>query len=219
MTSQSATNHPTYNTIIADDHPLILMGLEQALSKMEHIKIARKCADGQEALEAIELYKPHFAILDIQMPKLTGLEVAEAVQKQKLPVHIILLTMMHNLSLLEEAKQYDVRGYLLKDSMLKEIENCLNQIIAGKEYFGKSMDIISHEVREQYGALENLTRMEKKVFRLIGEEKSSKEIAQLLFVSPKTISNHRYNICKKLEIGGEPNALLNYARTFHQSSR
>ena len=213
MTSQSETKQQ-HSAIIADDHPLILMGLEQALAKIKNIHIAAKCNSGKEALEAIERYKPFFAILDIQMPELTGLEIAQHIQEQKLETKVVLLTMMHNLSLLEEAKQYDVSGYLLKDSMLKEIENCLSEIIEGRDYLGKSTDIISSEVAAKYGELESLTRMEKKIFKLIGEEKSSKEIAKLLFISPKTVSNHRYNICKKLKVGGEPNALLNYARTF-----
>lgn len=212
--SHSTTNQKTFNAIIADDHPLILMGLEQALSKLKYIEIKEKCKDGLEAYNAITNHNADIAILDIQMPELNGLEIAERLKHEKSATKIVLLTMFHDLSFLEKARQLDVNGYLLKDSMLDEIDTCLTSIINGKDYLSTSMEAIQSEIEKKLSSLDQLTRMEKKVFHLIGEKKSSKEIASMLFVSPKTIDNHRYNICKKLEITGGTNALLKYASEF-----
>lgn len=202
-----------YTVVIADDHPLTLMGLEQALGKISWLTVKAKGQNGQEAFEAISKWKPDFAILDIQMPEMNGLEIAERLSKEGTKTNIILLTMFRELSFFEKAKQLNVRGYLLKDSMLKEIENCLENILSGKDYLSKTMNTLYKEIEEKQGALKVLSRMEKNVFQLIGEQKTSKEIADLLYLSPRTIDNHRYNICKKLKIGGGSNALLKYAIT------
>lgn len=204
-------NNKKYSVVIADDHPLILMGLEQALSKIDKLSIRAKGNNGREAYDAIVNYKPDFALLDIQMPEMNGLEIAERLFKENSKTNLILLTMFHDLSLFEKAKQLNVKGYLLKDSMLDEIENCIESVIAGKSYLSKTMETLNTEIELKQGPLEDLTRMEKKVFQLIGEQKTTKEIAELLFLSPKTIENHRYNICKKLDISGGANALFKYA--------
>ena len=212
--SHSRPNQHNYKVVIADDHPLILMGLEQALSKLEYLTIKEKCDNGQLAYDAINKHKADIAILDIQMPELNGLQVAEQLLDEKNNTKIILLTMFHDLSFVEKARQLGVNGYLLKDSMLDEIEACLLSIIGGKDYLSQSMEAIEQSINSKLSTLDNLSRMEKKVFQLIGEQKSSKEIAELLFLSPKTIDNHRYNICKKLNISGGTNALLKYANEF-----
>lgn len=187
------------------------MGLEQALNQIKTIAIKAKGQNGQEAYDAIVKWKPKIAILDIQMPVMTGLEIAERLAKENSKTSVILLTMFHDLSLFEKAKQLGVRGYLLKDSMLDEIEHCIETVINGKDYLSKTMETLNTEMEKKQGPLEKLSRMEKKVFQLISEEKTSKEIAELLFLSPKTIENHRYNICKKLDISGGANTLLKYA--------
>lgn len=213
--SHSTPNQQNQQLVIADDHPLILMGLEQALFNLKNIDIIAKCSDGQLAFDAIINHKPDIAILDIQMPELNGLEISERLKDAGNSTKIVLLTMFHELSFLEKAKQLNVKGYLLKDSMLDEIETCLETIISGGDYLSSSMETIHNEINNKLGCLENLSRMEKKVFQLIGEQKSSKEIAELLFLSPKTIDNHRYNICKKLGLGGGSNALLKFAIEFN----
>ncbi len=213
--SHSGTNQTKYSAIIADDHPLILMGLQQALSSITSIKVKVTCSDGQKAYDAIIDYKPDLAILDIQMPELNGLEIAERLSKEGNTTKIILLTMFHDLSFFEKAKQLNVKGYLLKDSMLDEIESCLQSILSGGDYLSKSMETLNAELESKLGILDKLSRMEKKVFQLIAEQKSSKEIAELLFLSPKTIDNHRYSICKKLDIGGGSNALLKFALEYN----
>ena len=157
---------PHIKTIIADDHPLILMGLEQALLKIPNIQIVAKCRNGAEAYDAIKQHQPNLAILDIQMPMLNGLEVAEKVDSEKLDTCIIMLTMFRDLSFFEKSKQLNVKGYLLKDSMLQELETCIQTICNGEVYHSKAMQTIHQEFEKKLFKLEHLSRMEKKVFHL-----------------------------------------------------
>lgn len=200
--------------VIADDHPLILSGLEKELERIGNIEIVGKYSNGEEAWEGLKNRQPDLAILDIQMPGLSGLEIAQEVFGKTLPTKLILLTMFYELSFFEKAKQLDVRGYLLKDVVLEELEPCFIQVMKGETYLSKSLEKIQKEMELKAGPIKSLTRMEKKVFQLIGEGLTSKKIAELLFISPRTVENHRYNICKKLDLDGDVNSLYKFALSF-----
>ncbi|MEZ5006982.1 MAG: response regulator transcription factor [Chitinophagales bacterium] len=207
-------NHTTI--LIADDHPLIVSGLEKELVVHQNIQIIGQANDGIAAWQQIQSRKPNIAILDIQMPGMSGLEIAEEAYKNELPTSIILLTMFYELSFFEKAKQLNVKGYLLKDVVLDELMPCINAVVSGKTYLSKSLEKIQIENEAKLGPIKLLTRMEKKVFQLIGEGLTSKKIAELLFISPRTVENHRYNICKKLELEGDVNSLYRYAVSLKQ---
>lgn len=204
-----------YTVFIADDHPLILSGLEKELHRLGDYEIIGSANDGQTAFDAIKNRPPQIAILDIQMPNKSGLEIAEAIQQNQWETKVILLTMFYELSFFEKAKQYDVQGYLLKDVVIEELEPCLNSVRQSQTYLSKSLDKIQTAIDEKMAPIKTLSRMEKKVFQLIGEGMTSKQIAELLFLSPRTIENHRYNICKKLELPGDVNSLYKFALNFN----
>jgi len=200
--------------ILADDHPLILSGLKHELGKDPSYKIVGEAQDGLIAMDLIIYHKPKLCILDVQMPKMTGLEVAKEMQNLQLGTSVILMTMMHDLSFLEQAKLYGVKGYLLKDSVMDEVHNCLEDVRLGKEYFSHSIETLQHEMDEKLRPLQSLSRMEKKIFRLVGEGMTTNKISKLLFISPKTVENHRYNISKKLNLSEKNTTLIKFSREF-----
>ncbi|HEY4611494.1 MAG TPA: response regulator transcription factor [Bacteroidota bacterium] len=203
--------------LIADDHPLFRKGLREIIGEDLSLKVVHEAGNGEDALAQIEALAPQVAVLDIDMPKATGLEVARAVQKKKLPVEVIILTLHDEAEIFEKAMELGVMGYVLKDGALTEIVACIHAVAQGKPYI--SPHISRHLIkRDQHAArgldeklgLANLTPAERNVLKLIARSKTTKEIADELSVSPKTIDNHRSNICTKLNIHGT-NALLRFA--------
>jgi DNA-binding NarL/FixJ family response regulator len=173
--------------------------------------------DGENALEQIKTLLPEIAILDISMPKLDGLAVAGCVQKEALPVRIILVTMYREEKLFKKALEAGVRGYVLKDSITIDIVSCLNAVAAGENYTSPELTTyLMNRVREvdvvgtHQSALDSLSNTERRVLSLIAACKTNKEMAQELFLSVRTVETHRNNICKKLDVHGS-HALMKFA--------
>ncbi|MFA6470069.1 MAG: response regulator transcription factor [Bacteroidota bacterium] len=203
--------------LLADDHPLMRRGLKEMIEEEGSFRIVAETNNGESALQLIEQHKPEIALLDIDMPKLNGLEVAEAVRKRKLPVRIIILTMYDTENMFSRAMEIGVMGYVLKESAATEIVEALKNVREGKHYITPTLS--GHLVRrnvqpefrseEQFG-LSQLTAGERKILKLISLEQSSKEIAEAMFISPRTVDTHRNNICQKLNLHG-PNALYKFS--------
>ncbi len=198
--------------LIADDHPLLLEGLFYMLNKREDFQIIGQAANGLEALKIVREIKPDIAILDIQMPKLDGFEVSKIIIQEKLPTKIIFLTMFKDVELIKKVIDLGIKGYVLKENAVNDIVNCIESVAEGKFFISPQVSDILLNQKEKKKKEEDdlLTPSEKKIIDLIALDKSSKEIAEELFVSVKTIENHRSNICKKLGITGN-SALLKYA--------
>lgn len=198
--------------IIADDHPLLRQGLVFILNKNEDFKIVGQAADGQEALDLIRELKPDIAILDVQMPKLDGFEVAKIVLKEKLAAKIIFLTMFKDSELIKKVVELGIKGFVLKENAINDIVNCIESVAEDKFFISPQVSDILFKQKDKKKKQEDdiLTLSEQKIVNLIAQGKGSKEIAEELFVSIKTIENHRSNICKKLGITGN-SALLKYA--------
>lgn len=174
-----------------------------------------EASNGDQALKFIEEFKPDIAILDISMPGISGLDVAAEVRKRKYPIRIIILTLYDDVEYLEHAMEINVEGYLLKENATLELINCLDSVSKGKTYISKKvMDAMtsSYELKKTVQAT---TPTENKIIKLIGEGKTSKEIANILFVSYRTVQNHRANIANKLGLKGV-NQLLKYAVELHR---
>lgn len=200
------------NIVIADDHPVVLFGTKTFLEQRGY-NVISACANGLEAYNQIIIKQPNITILDMSMPGLNGMEILERLQAAKNPVKPILLTMHNDASLFNKAKELGVKGYLLKDFAMDELEKCLNEVKSGFTYFSKhlsSMLTIQHS-KDANPALQQLTFAEKKILELVVQQKSTKEIAALLFISEKTVETHRSHIIKKLNIPPGKNALLIWA--------
>lgn len=213
----------TINIVIADDHPIVRQGLRKTIESDPSLRIIAESGDGKGALEQIQNFQPEVAILDISMPEVGGLAAARRVQELKLRVGIVLLTIHREEEFFQEAMNIGVKGYLLKDSMTIDIISAVKAVAAGRHYISPSLSpyLINRCNRaiplpEEKSALDNLTRMERRVLKLISEEKTSKEIAESLFISPRTVETHRTNICRKLELRGSL-ALIKFALS-HKSA-
>lgn len=196
--------------IIADDHPLILKGLNDFLKEKDY-NIIGSAENGRDAYNLIETHQPEIAILDIRMPHLTGLEIAKKCFDNNLPTKIVLITFEKDEETYYEAKSLNIFGYVLKEFALVEIEQCISSVLKNTPYF--SPELISHlEIKEVPKELEELTPTEKEVLKHIAQNKTAKEIGELMFISNRTVEKHKSNIIKKLDITPFQNSLLIWAK-------
>lgn len=204
--------------VIADDHPLSLLGTQVLIESLGYV-VLEVCNDGEKAWNSIKRLKPDFVILDISMPKLNGLEISEKIRVHQLPTKIILLTSHKEKSVFDYAKELDVNAYLLKQYALEELKNCIKHLLTNDYYKSSRIkfDLEEDVNYKKNKVLSQLSFIERKVFELIIEQKTTKEIANLLFLSEKTIETHRSAIIRKLGIESERNALLKYAAQFKNS--
>ena len=205
--------------ILADDHPLLRMGLREIIHQHAGFRIVAEAGNGERALELIEGMRPDIAVLDIDMPKLSGLDIVKYVLAHKIPTEIIILTMHEEASYFERALDLGVLGYVLKESVEHEIIAAIESVRNGKPYISPSLSSIllkrnphAQEGLEKKLGIADLTATERKVLKLVADNKTTKEIADLLFVSERTVESHRSSICSKLDLHGQ-NALLRYAMT------
>ncbi|MBN3581129.1 response regulator transcription factor [Algoriphagus aestuarii] len=196
--------------IIADDHPLLLKGLEDLLLEND-IDVVATAKNGSDAFAKIEQYQPQLAILDMEMPFKTGLEIAEACKKLNLPTKIILLTLHKELYLFHQAKELNLSGYLLKEFALTELSQAIETVLNGNQFFSERLfENQESDLADRHQA--NLTPSEKKILRLIAEGLSSKEIADKLFIAERTVDKHRSNVITKLKLEKKHNSLLLWAQ-------
>jgi DNA-binding NarL/FixJ family response regulator len=207
----------TYKVIIADDHPVILSGLKSLINDFEGFEVVCACVNGLEALQSVRQRQPDILILDFDMPKMNGLEVAEVVKNEFPNVAISILTLHKEEAFFNRAIDLGVEGFLLKDFASSEIEKCLRTLAKGDKFYSDELKALILSESKLPTNFSTLSRMERKVIRLISENKTSREIADLLFISPKTVQNHRYNISKKLELEPKNNSLLTWANKFSKS--
>lgn len=198
--------------VIADDHPLMLRGLTDFLVSKK-FNIIGSATDGNSAYNLIVKLKPEIAILDIRMPHKTGLEIAEACKKNNLNTKIILITFDKEEELYDQAKAFNVYGYILKEFAIEEIEICIEHVINNKPYFSEEIaSYLNHNIQEQKPkALELLTKSELKITKLISENKTSHDIAEELTISVRTVDKHRSNIVAKLGLDNKPTSLSIWA--------
>ena len=203
--------------VIADDHPIFRKGLRQVITSNPDIMIESETEDGESTLEAIESLKPDLAILDIDMPKRNGLEIIRALHEQHHDIPIIFLTMYDDEEMFNEAMDEGARGYVLKESAVRDILDCIRLVADGRHYISPSLSSLligrntrAKELRRNLPSLDDLTPTERRILKLIAEGRTSKDIANVLNVSPKTIDNHRLSISNKLDIHGT-HQLLKFA--------
>ena len=205
------------NIVAADDHPLILKGLIDIINNTSKYSVIAGSTSSECALKLIEEHKPEIAILDINMADMNGLKAAKIVRENNADIKIVMLTMYNDENYFNEAIDIGVDAYLLKDCFADEIIRCLDEVMEGDFYLspGVSKNLIRRRYNksnlyEKYPTLNNLTSMEKKILGKVSESKTSKEIAEELFISIRTVQNHRTNICNKLNLKGH-NRLLQFA--------
>ncbi|MEK9137356.1 MAG: response regulator transcription factor, partial [Bacteroidota bacterium] len=183
--------------VIADDHPLFRAGVRQVIEADASLLIVGEAADGERALAVIKEKQPRTAVLDIQMPNMTGLVVAETLLSQNSSTSVILLTMFDDQKMFFQAMDIGVKGYVLKDAALQEIIHAIHAVADERYYLSPALSGLLITRRSPLAApttegspVEMLTPSERQIVSLIAELKSNKEIADTLFISNRTVENH-----------------------------
>lgn len=203
--------------LIADDHPIFRRGLRQVIESEARLKVVAEADDGRAALEQIRLLRPDIAILDIHMPEMSGFDLARTVCEQGIAVEVIFLTMHKAEDLFNAAMDMGVKGYVLKDCAVTDILGSIRAVIAGQPYISPQLSSFllnrsarRQELRRDKPGLDDLTPTERRVLRMLAEYKTSKQVADELFISSRTVDNHRANISAKLGLHGS-HALMKFA--------
>jgi DNA-binding NarL/FixJ family response regulator len=211
-----------YKIIIADDHPIFRSGIREVIKSLPFVEWKGEAQNGMEAYQLILATQPDVAILDLEMPLLTGLDVCKKVLSEKHQTKFIILTMHKEKHFFEEAMEAGVMGYLLKDNAVEELVKCIEMVRMNQKYISPQIENFLIERQGKMAdehitqVLKQLTSTEKVLIKLISQGKTSPEIAQHLFLSVSTIENHRYNISKKLQLEGK-NSLLKFAILYKES--
>lgn len=203
--------------LIVDDHQLLRIGVRDAVGRNPRFKIIGEAADGDEALQLLGVLKPDIVITDIDMPRLNGLETIRAIRKLPLQVNVIILTMYNEEDMFNAAMDLGVKAYVLKENAATDILAALEAVTRGETFLTASMFEAgkrrSERVRElllSKPQIDALTPAERRILKLIGEDYTSKEIADRLSLSVRTVDNHRQHICNKLKLHGT-HSLLKFA--------
>jgi len=203
--------------LIVDDHPLFRSGLRQVIDSDPRFQLIGETGDGGAALRLIQEKKPDVAVLDVNLPGLSGLEIARQLQGKRLPVRLIMLTMHKEEDIFNRALDFGAKGFVLKENAVDEIVKAIVTVAGGEHYLSSSISgyLVRRRSRAeslaaQKPGLDNLTKAERRILKLIAEKKTSRQIGAELFISPRTVEAHRANICAKLELHGS-HSLLQFA--------
>ena len=188
--------------VVADDHTLVRAGLVTLMSRMPDVEIAGEVADGRAALKMVKELQPDIAILDISMPELNGLDAAEKLRHESPKTKVIILSMHANEEYVAQALKAGAAGYLLKDAATTELDMAIRVVAQGQFYLSPS---ISRQVVDTYlhggpTGLDLLSPRQREILQLIAEGKSTREIAETLHLSVKTIETHRAQLMDRLDI-------------------
>lgn len=208
--------------LIADDHPIFRRGLRGVIEEDSELSVVGEAENGIEALRLVAEFKPDAVLADIDMPEMNGLDLARVVREKYPSLPVIILTMHKDQAMFDAALAAGARGYVLKENAANDINECLKTVVVGGHFIAPCLSgfLISRAARvSDFSAatpsLKILTKTERRVLRLVAEDKTSKEIGDLLFIHPRTVDSHRRNICQKLNLHGS-HALLRFALT-HKS--
>jgi len=195
----------SYRITLVDDHVLLRQGLRRIIEEFSGLEVVGEAGDGMELLRLLNRTVPDLVILDISMPKLRGIEAVSEIKSRHPGVKVLILTMHRDKEYLYQAVSSGADGYLLKDDADTELFSAIRKIGEGGFYISPSLTKELAECRQQAGgggtgAQECLTTREREVLKLIAEGRSSKEVADLLFISARTVDHHRANIMLKLNL-------------------
>ncbi len=191
--------------LIVDDHAVVIDGIKKVLSDHPEFEVVGEAYDGYEALGKVESLKPHVVIMDISMPELNGIEATRRIKQSHPDTNIIVFTMHSNKEFVLDLFKAGVTGYVLKSDPTSDLVLAIKATRQGGTYFSKNTPtvLLRHMKDLEQGkgsqdGFDSLSLREREVFCLLAEGKSLKEIADKLYISPKTVGSHKYNIMGKL---------------------
>lgn len=197
------------NILVVDDHPIFRKGVMEVLASDPSIAVVGEAADGSEALKLAQKYQPDIAVLDLDLPKMSGLDLIRSLQQMRCPVDVVVLTLSKSDHVFNEAIDRGAKGFVLKDDAAHDLLQSLRAVASGKPYVSPSLSECllrrsdrSRDLLQKKPSIADLTPTERRILSLIAQNLTTREIATSLFVSPHTVESHRCNICKKLSLGG-----------------
>lgn len=204
--------------LIVDDHALFREGLNFILTKHRDIVVIGDANNGLEALEMVRTLNPDIVLLDIGMPKLNGIDTLKQIMNTNKKTNVIILTMHANDQYIHEALASGANGYVIKESASDDLIAAIRAVARGEAYLSPSISkkLITNYIKGGKktaigdSKYESLTQREKEVLRMVSQELTTKQIAKILFLSIRTVENHRNNIMKKLAIHSKT-GLIKYA--------
>jgi DNA-binding NarL/FixJ family response regulator len=195
----------SYRIILADDHALFRSGVRRILEEVPGVEVVGEAADGMGLLALLKEMTPDLVILDISMPRLRGLEAIQEIKTSHPQVQVLILTMHKDEEYLSYALGAGAAGFILKQDADPELLEALTTIRRGKTYLSPAIsevvpDLLRRRQKPDGTPKEVLTHREREILTLLADGKSSKEIGELLFISLRTVQNHRANIMRKLKV-------------------
>lgn len=200
--------------IIADDHEIVIDGLRSLLLQEENIEVVGVATNGEEVLTLLENNDIDIAILDIEMPKLTGIEVTKIIKEKYKKTKVLMLSMYNTEKFVHNVIEIGADGYILKNRGKEELVLAIKYITEGEEYFGREVEkTFRKSQRRRNEDLKNikLTKREIEVLKLIAAGKTTPKISKELFIAHSTVETHRRNLIEKTGVEGGSKGLVKYA--------
>jgi len=194
------------NLVIAEDHQSLIDGLKVFFEYEDDINIVGEANDGEHLLQIVRLQKPDVVLTDIRMPKMDGIAATRIIKKEFPACKVIAFSMFEQDEAMHQMQAAGASAYILKNSSLKIVLSAIRAVYRGETFFDESLDLTS-QLHEQEV---HLSKREEEIVRLIGQGKTSLEIAELLFIGKTTVDTHRKNILKKLNLQGK-SELIRYS--------
>lgn len=205
MNSTSNDQKPI-RIILADDHPIVRAGIRAEFEKMPDVQVAAEASDGREALELVQIHQPHVVFMDISMKGLNGLEATARITKEFPKTRVVILSMHNTEEYFWQALKAGASGYLLKKAAVAELGSALRRVVGGEIYLAREISaklvqkLPLQQIAHQKSPLEMLTDRQREILQLIAEGQTTKAIALILKVSPKTVEYHRSKLMERLSI-------------------
>ncbi|MBC8178290.1 MAG: response regulator transcription factor [Deltaproteobacteria bacterium] len=196
----------SYHILLADDHVMFRQGIKKIIEESNNLKIVGEVGNGLELLEFLKNHPVDMVILDISMPDMRGIEATREAKIIRPDIKVLILTMHKNTEYLQHSIKAGADGYLIKEESDTELVTAINKVLQGDRYISHALsleladDFLRKGRKDFKQPFDGLTIREREVLKLIAEGKSSRGIAELLFISPRTAEHHRANIRKKLNL-------------------
>jgi len=196
-----------YKILIADDHAMIRDGIKSLLKQNKEYVVMGEAVNGVEAVEKYRTMHPDLIILDISMPEMNGMEASKKILESDVDARIIMLSMHDDEEYISKCIEQGVKGFVVKDESGKELDYAIRSVLEGKNYFSNHVQQVivnkyTHAAakRKQKETEVKLTTREIEIVKLISEGLTSQEMADKLFISPRTVETHRANLMKKVGV-------------------
>ena len=196
-----------YKILIADDHAMIRDGVKNLIKQNKDLIVVGEANSGSQTLELYETHNPDLLIIDISMPDMNGMEISRTILSRNPKANIIILSMYDDEDYISRCLEYGVKGYVVKNESGSELEYAIKSVLSGKNYFSRqAQDVIFKKYtqnvtkKKERETTIKLTRREIEIIKLIADGLTSQQMADQLFISPRTVETHRANLMKKVGV-------------------